>query len=197
MVLLSSYRGIKVFITPTVCFKPLCGWAFIAQEWWQMDSPEEQSPRTICRTGRAQAARFIFLLCSQPALRRRRRALQSLCLLKGTTSRATCWGGGFGDVSDAPSRGFSQRLLANLALGRFLKHLLSWKWKQFFEQLLSIAWIHTKQALQLFDSSTYSYNTPFLNQFYPFNRNWWPVRSRSCPSLCQYCRTEYLLCAVP
>lgn len=42
----------------------LCGWAFIAQEWCQMDSPAEQSPRAISRAAMVQAvAQYIFLLC--------------------------------------------------------------------------------------------------------------------------------------
>lgn len=136
--------------------------------------------------------------CPQPALRRRKRAPQSLCQFKGTTIRATCWGGGFGDVLDAPSRGFSQRLLVNQALGHFLRHLLSWEWKQFLEQLLSTAWIHTKQALQMFDSSTYSCNTPFWISSVPLTETedrWGADHVHPCVNTAE--QNEYLLHAVP
>lgn len=124
MALLSSYRSIKVFITPTVCFKILYGRAFIAQEWHQMDSPEEQSPRAICRTGTAQTA------APSPS---------ATSLISG---RASSGGRGHPRVrvsSEKPTSGPPAEVVdletylthlhgastENWALGSFLKHLLS------------------------------------------------------------------------
>lgn len=127
----------------------LCGRAFIAQEWCQMDSPAEQSPRAICRTAMAWAvARYIFLLClplpSEDLMRQR--ILQNLCLLKQNSVRATYWRSGFGDAEGTDA---STDLFPGAAWDKSFGSL----WfptggGNVFEQLLHKA--STKQALHTF-----------------------------------------------
>lgn len=131
VVLLSSCGSIKVFITATVCFKILCGWVFIAQEWCQMDSPEDQSPHAIYRTQvwhKQWHMKFSFCLSLSPAwfyeAQIEKRAPQGLCLFRGTNNRTTYWGGRMGDIWGI-SVGLSPEVTWDQTLGNFLKHLLS------------------------------------------------------------------------